>query len=101
MLRMMANDEEAVGKALMASSSTAITFQDSVNSNLIIIVDSGVSGHYFHVAILRDLKHRLQDYVHLVTRRKILTVRRTLLDGKAKGLLQGLVTDDCGNQIFV
>ena len=58
----MADDEESVEAALMALSSAAITSQDSVNSNLVIImVDSGASGHYFDDVIFRDLKHRLQD----------------------------------------
>ena len=60
------------------------------------MVDSGASGHYFEDAIVRDLKHRLQDYVHLATPRKILTARRALLDSTVD-----LVTDDYGSQIFV
>ena len=52
----MANDEEPVEKALMTSSSVAIISEDSVNSNLVILmVDSGASGHYFDDAIIRDL----------------------------------------------
>ena len=34
----MANDEEPVGKALMASSSVAVTSEDSANSNLATLV---------------------------------------------------------------
>ena len=98
----IANDEEPVEKALMASSSAAITSEDSVNSNLAtLIVDSGASGHFFDDAIIRDLKHHLQDYVHLTTPRKILTAGGALLNGTAEGVLQGLVTDDNGNQIHV
>ena len=42
----MADDEEPVEKALMASWSTAITSQDSVNINPVTsMMDSGASGH--------------------------------------------------------
>ena len=97
-----AYDKEPVEKTLMTSSSAAITFQDSVNSNLAtLMVDSGASGHYFNDAIIRDLKHRLQDYLHLATDRKILTAGGALLNGTVEGVLQGLVTNDYGNQILV
>ena len=86
----------------MTSSSAAITSEDSVNSNLItLMVDSGASGLYIDDAIIRELKHRLQDYVHLTTPRKILTARGAMLDGTAECVLQGLVTDDSDNQILV
>ena len=65
------------------------------------MVDSGASGHYFDVAIIHDFRHRLQDYVHLTTPRKILIAEGAMLDGTAEGVLQGLVTDDNGNQILV
>ena len=53
----MANDGEPVEKVLMTSLSVAVTFEDSVNSNLAtLMVDSGASGHYFDDAIIRDLK---------------------------------------------
>ena len=98
----VANDEEPVEKALGASPSVAVKSEDSVNSNLaILMVDSGASGHYFDDTIIRDLKHRLQDYVHLSKPRKILTAEGAMLDGTAEGVLQGLVTDDNGNQILV
>ena len=96
------NDEEPVGNAFMSSSSAAISSQDSANINVItIMVDSGVSGHYFDDAIIRDLKNRLQDNVHLATPRKILTTGEAMLDDTAEGVLQGLVTDDYGKQILV
>ena len=96
------DDEETVEKTLMASSSAAITSKNSVNSNLItIMVDSRESGHYFDNAIIRDLKHRLQDYVHLATFRKIITAGGALLDGTAEGVVQGLVAEDYGNQVLV
>ena len=65
------------------------------------MVDSGASGHYFDNAIIRNLKHRLQDYEHVTTPRKILTAGGAMLDGTAEGVLQDLVTDDNGNQILV
>ena len=96
------HDEEPVGKSLMASSSAPIRSQNSVNGNLVtIMVERRGSSHYFGDAIIRDLKHRLQDYVHLATPRKNVTVGGTLLDGTVEGVLQGLATDDYGNQIFV
>ena len=96
----MANDEEHVEKALMASSSVTITSEDSVNSSLsTLIVDKGASGHYFGDAIIRDPKHRLQDYVHLTTPRKIFTAGGAILDGTVEGVLQGLITDGKDNQI--
>ena len=50
----IANGEEPVEKAFMASLSPAITSEDSVNSNLdILMVDSGASGHYSDDAIIR------------------------------------------------
>ena len=90
----MTDDEEPVETALIASSSAAITSRNSVNSNLVtFMMDSGASGYYFDDAIIRDLKHRLQDYVHL-------TAGGALLGGTTEGLLQGLVVDDYGNQIL-
>ena len=98
----MTNEEEAVEEALMASSSAAVTSEGSISSDLAtFMVDSGASGHYFDDAIIRDLKHCLQDYVHLATPRKILPAGEAMLDGTVEGLLQGLVTDDYGNQILV
>ena len=95
----MTADEEPVEKALMALSSAAITFQDSVNSSFVTtMVDSGASGYYVDDAIIRNLKHRLQNFA---TPRKILTVGGAMLDGMAKGMLQGLVTDGYDNQILV
>ena len=85
----------------MASSPVTVTSEDSINSNLAnLMVENGASGHYFEGAIIRDLYHRLQDYVHLATPRKILTVGGIMLDGTTEGVLQGLVTDNSGNQIL-
>ena len=98
----MANDEEPVEKIIMASSLVTVTSEDSVNNNLAtLMVDSGPSGHYFDDDLIRDLKHRLQDYMHLTTPRKILTTGGALLNGTAEGVLQGLAIDDNGNQILV
>ena len=98
----MANDEEPVEMALGVSPSVTVTYEDSVNSNLAtLIVDSGASGQYFDDTIIRDLKHRLHDYVHLITPRMVLTAGGAMLDGTAEGVLQGPVTDDNGNQILV
>ena len=86
----------------MASTPVAITYEDSVNSNLVTLTpDSGASGYYLNDAIISDLKHCLQDYVHLVSPCKILTAVEALLNGTAEGVLKGLVTDDNGNQILV
>ena len=98
----MVNEEEIVEKALMAPSLVAVTSEDSVNSNFaILMVDSGASGHYFDDAIICNLKHRLQHYVHLATPRNILTAGGAMLKGTAEGVLQGLITEDNGNRIFV
>ena len=84
----MANGEEPVEKALIASSSVTNTSKDSVNSNLVTLtVGSGASGQFFDDATIRNLKHRLQDYVHLTMPRKILTAGGALLNDAAEGVL--------------
>ena len=98
----MANDEEPFERALMALSSVAVTYEDSVNSNLAtLMVDNETSGHYFDDVIIRDLKHRLQEYVHLTTPRKFLSAGGAIFVSTAEGVLQGLVINDNGNQILV
>ena len=98
----MVNDEKSVEKTLMASSSVAVKPKDSVNSNLVtLLVDSGASGYYFDYAVIHDIKHRLQDYVHLYTPRKVLTAGGAMLKGATGGELQDLVTDENGNQNLV
>ena len=62
------------------------------------VVDSGASGHCFDDAIIPDLEHHLQDYTPLSTPRSILIAGGVLLDGPAEGVLQGLITDDYGEQ---
>ena len=100
---LVADDEETVvAKALKASSSAAITSQDSISNNLaIIMADSGASGHYFDDTIIRDVKYRLQVYVHLATRRKCIPAGGALLDGTEESVLQELVTDNYRNQFLV
>ena len=98
----MANDEEPFERALMALSSVAVTSEDSVNSNLAtLMVDNETSGHYFDDVIIRDLKHRPQEYVHLTTPRKFLSAGGAIFDSTAEGVLQGLVINDNGNQILI
>ena len=68
------------------------------DDSVTILKDSGASGHCFDDLIIPSLKHRLLNYVLLTTPRKILTAGGALLDGMAEGLLQGLVTDNHGEQ---
>ena len=83
-----ANDAEPVEMALMASSLVAVLFENIVKSNLApYMADSEASGHYFNDAIIHDLKHRLQDYVHFPTSRKILTAGGAMLNSTAEGVL--------------
>ena len=96
-----ADDEDPVEKIIMTSSSAFIISQDSVNSFVIIMVDSGASDNCFDDEIIRDLKHCLHGYAHLATPRRILTAREALLGVTAEGVLQGLVADNYGNQILV
>ena len=97
----MVDDEEPVEKDIMASSSAAITSEDTVNSNFVTFMeDSRASGLYFDDVITCDLKHPLQDYVHLTTPSTILTSGEAMLDGTMKGVLQGLVNGYYGNQIL-
>ena len=85
--------------ALMASGPAAFKHKPSVGDDSVsILVDSGASGHYFDDLIIPSLKHRLMNCVLLTTPRKILTAGGALLDGTAKGVLQGLVTDNHGEQ---
>ena len=83
----MANNEEPTDKPLMASSSSALTSEDSVKSNLVILmVESGASGHYFDNTIICDLKQRLQDYVHFTTPRKMFTAGTAMRKACCKAL---------------
>ena len=76
--------------------------ENSINGSAVtLMVDSGASGHYFDDKTMRNLKHRLQDWEYLATPLTILPTGGSMLDGAAKGVLQGLVTDDNGSQIRV
>ena len=71
------------------------------SSNVVtVLVDSGASSPYFDHTIIPDLKHRLQDYISLSTPRTIFTAGGALLDGTPECMLQGLITDDNGEQNF-
>ena len=68
------------------------------DDSVTVLVDSGACGHYFDDLIIPSLKHCLLNHVLLTTPRKILTAGGALLDDTAKGILQGLVTDNHGEQ---
>ena len=85
--------EPLYGTALMASGPAAFKHKFSAGDDSVtVLVDSEVSGHYFDDLIIPSLKHRLLNYVLC----KILTAGGALPDGTAKGILQGLVTDNQG-----
>ena len=63
-----------------------------------ILVDTGASCYCFDDIIISDLKHRSKDYASKITPRTVLTAGGALLDGAAEGVLQGLITDDFGEQ---
>ena len=84
----------------MASASTAITSEHSVNSNLAILMVRSVR------YLLRRRHHPRLQALSAGLRashypRKVLTAGGALLDGMAEDVLQGLVNDDNGNQILV
>ena len=83
----------------MASGPAAFKHKPSAgDESFTALVDSGASGHYFDDLIVPCLKHRLLNYVLLTTPRKILTAGGALLGGTAEGILQGLVSDNHGEQ---
>ena len=91
--------EPLYGMAPMESEPAEIEHKPHESSNVVtVLVDSGASGHYFDGLIIPELKHRLQDYTSLSTPRTILTSGGALLNGTAEGVLQGLITDDYGEQ---
>ena len=91
--------EPLYGMAPMESEPAEIERKPHESSNVVtVLVDSGGSGHYFDGLIIPELKHRLQDYTSLSTPHTILAAGGALLDGTAEGVLQGLVTDDYGEQ---
>ena len=87
--------EPLYGTALMASGPAAFKHKPSAGDDSVtVLVDSGVSGHYFDDLIIPSLKHRLLNYVLLTTPRKILTAGGASLDGTVEEILQGLITDN-------
>ena len=91
--------EPLYGTALLALGPAAFKHKPSVGDDSItVLVDSGASSHYFDDLVIPNLKHRLLNYVLLTTPRKIFTPGGFLLDGTAEGILQGLVTNNHGEQ---
>ena len=91
--------EPLYGTALVASGPAAFKHEPIAGDDTVtVLVDSGASVHYFDDLITLNLKHRLLNYVLLTTPRQIITAGGALLDGTAEGILQGLVTDNHGEQ---
>ena len=91
--------ETLYGTGLMTSGPVAFKHKPSAGDDSVTVsVDSGAPGHYFDDLIIPSLKHRLLNYVLVTTPRKIVTAGGALLDGTAEGILQGLVTDNHGEQ---
>ena len=67
------------------------------DSQVPVLVDSGASGNYFDDQLIPRLKHCLIDCVDLTAPRKNLTDGGSTLEGTTEGVLQGFVTDECGN----
>ena len=86
------------GTALMSSPAPVAYNNASDCCNLVhVLVDSGVSDHYFDDFFIPELNRRLLDYTCFATPRKILTVGGALLDGTGEGILQAVITDNYGN----
>ena len=91
--------QQLSGTALMTSGPVAFKHKPSAGDDSVTVLgDSGASGHYFGDLIIPSLKHRLLNYVLLISPRTILTGGGTLLDDTVEGILQGLVTDNHGEQ---
>ena len=91
--------EPLYGITLMVSGTAAFKHKPSAGDDSVtVLVNSGASGHYFDDLIILSLKHRLPNYVLLTTPRKIFTTGEALLDGTAEGILQGLFTNNHGEQ---
>ena len=85
--------------ALMVSERAAFKHKPSARDDSVAVLrDSGASGHYFDGLIISSLKHRLLNYVLLTAPRKILTAGGAVLNGTTEGILEGLVTDNHGEQ---
>ena len=91
--------EPLYSTAVMSSGPAAFKHKPSADDGSVtVLVDSGASGHYFDDLIIPSLKHRLLNYLLLTTPRKILIAGGALLDGTTEGILQGLVTENHGEQ---
>ena len=91
--------EPLYGTTLTALGPAGFKHKPSADDNSVtVLVNSGASGHYFDGLIISSLKHHLLNYVLLTTPRNILTAGGALLDRKAEGILQGIVTDNHGEQ---
>ena len=90
--------EALYGTALM-SSPAPVTYNNAsdLSNPVHVLVDSGASDHYFDDVLIPGLNRRLLDYTCLTTPRKIPTAGGALLDGTGEGILQGVITDNCGN----
>ena len=91
--------EPLYGTDLMASEPSTFKHKPSAgDDSVIVLVDSGASCYYFDELNIPSLKHRLLNYVLLTTPCKILTAGGALLDGTVEGIIQGLVTENHGDQ---
>ena len=89
--------ESPYGTTLVASGQAAFEHKPSEGDDSVtVLVDSGASG--FDDLIIPSLDYRLLNYVLLTTPLNILTAGGALLDGTAEIILQGLVTDNYGEQ---
>ncbi|CAM9982684.1 unnamed protein product [Sphacelaria rigidula] len=61
-----------------------------------VMVDSGVSGHYFDDTLIPGLRYKLHNYQELATSRAITTAGGHQLAGVGKGLLRGHIQDGEG-----
>ena len=90
--------EPLYGVALRTSGPAEIKRKLYVNGYVVhVLVCSGASDHYFDDLIIPELKHRLQE-TSLITPRTILTAGGAMVDGTAEGVIQGIITDDYGEQ---
>ena len=90
--------EPLYGTALMASGPVAFKHKPSAVDNSVTVLVNRASGDYLADLIIPSLKHRLLNYVLLAMPRKILPAGGPLLDRTDGGILQGLVTDNHGEQ---
>ena len=74
---------------------------DDRDNQVTVLVDSRASGNYFDDQLIPQLQHRPLDHVDLTVPHKILTARRSLLDGTTEGFFKGFVINEYGNQHLV